>query len=282
MTMKLKMYLLAGAFGVSALALQSCNDDDNGMTVPTELQNALLEKYGDARRIEWGKKGVYYVADFDEGNYEKEAWFTPDGVWQMTETDIPNIAALPAPVKSAFESSEYASWHVDDIDKLERKDMETVYVIEVEQGKQEVDLYYSENGILIKEVVDAGDNHDSEDYLPSALSATIKEFIAREYPNARIVEMDSERGRMEVDIIHDNKSKELLFSAEGEWISTSWDVRIADVPELVKSAALAKYPGYVIDDAEYVETPAGDYYLIEMEKGEAEVPVKVTEEGTVL
>lgn len=280
--MKLKMYFLLVALGVCTLSLQSCDDDDNGMSVPTELQNALLEKHGDAQRIEWETKGTYYVADFNEDNYEKEAWFTADGVWQMTETDIPNIAALPAAVKTAFESSQYAAWHVDDIDKLERKDVETIYVIEVEQGNREVDLYYSGNGILIKEVVDTDNDNDLESYLPSALPAAIKEFISKEYPNARIVEIDNEKGMTEVDIIHDNKSKELLFSAAGEWISTSWDVRIANLPQPVKTAVLAKYPGYEIDDAEYVETPDGDYYLVEVEKGETEVHVKVTEEGTVL
>ena len=40
------------------------------------------------RRIEWETKGAYYVADFHEDNFEKEAWFTKDGVWQMTETDL--------------------------------------------------------------------------------------------------------------------------------------------------------------------------------------------------
>ena len=37
------------------------------------------------------------MADFHEDNFEKEAWFTKDGVWQMTETDL-RYADLPAPV----------------------------------------------------------------------------------------------------------------------------------------------------------------------------------------
>jgi hypothetical protein len=37
-----------------------------------------------------------------------------------------------------------------------------------------------------------------------------------------------------------------------------------------------------MDDADYVQTPAGDYYLIELEKGEQDVYVKVQADGTVL
>lgn len=69
--------------------------------------------------------------------------------------------------KSAFESSEYAKWKIDDVDMLERLDMETVYVIEVESGKQEFDLYYSAEGILIKNVADT-DNDSGITFRPKS------------------------------------------------------------------------------------------------------------------
>ena len=87
---------------------------------------------------------------------------------------------------------------------------------------------------------------------------------------------------MEVDIIHDRTAKEVRFTTTGEWISTSWDVRLTDVPQVVKDAAQAAYPGFRMDDADYVQTPAGDYYLIELEKGGQDVYVKVQADGTVL
>lgn len=148
--MKLKMYFLLVALSAFALTMQSCDDDDKGIVVPLELANALADKYPEVKNAKWEIKGTYYVADFYKDNYETSAWFTPEGVWQMTETDIP-YDALPAAVKSAFESSKYADWHVDDVDKLERQGLETVYVIEVEQDKQEFDLYYTEEGILANE-----------------------------------------------------------------------------------------------------------------------------------
>lgn len=44
-------------------------------------------------------------------------------------------------------------------------------------------------------------------------------------------------------------------------------------------ASSEKYAGYQIDDADFVETPGGEYYLVELEKGELEVKVKVNAEG---
>ena len=276
--MKLKMYFLLLALG--ALGLQSCNDDDDHLSsVPTELKNAFTEKYPSVNNEKWETKGNYYIAEFRQQNYETSAWFTPNGVWQMTETDLP-YQALPAAVKSAFESSEYAKWKVDDVDMLERPDMEKVYVIEVESGKQEFDLYYSEEGILVKSVADT--DNDSENYLPAEIPAAIETFIKKQYPNARLVEIEVEHGMTEVDIIDGHISKEIVFNSSNEWISTSWDVRRNELPETVTHAIASseKYAGYQIDDADFVETPdEGEYYLVELEKGELEVKVKVNAEG---
>ncbi len=162
---------------------------------------------------------------------------------------------------------------------LERPDMEKVYVIEVESGKQEFDLYYSEEGILVKSVADT--DNDSENYLPAEIPAAIETFIKKQYPNARLVEIEVEHGMTEVDIIDGNISKEIVFNSSNEWISTSWDVRRNELPETVTRAIASseKYAGYQIDDADFVETPGGEYYLVELEKGELEVKVKVNAEG---
>lgn len=37
-----------------------------------------------------------------------------------------------------------------------------------------------------------------------------------------------------------------------------------------------------IDDAEYVETPSGDWFKIELEKGDSEVKIKITAAGVIL
>ena len=291
--MKLKIYTLLLALSVT-WSLQSCdNDDDGSIAVPAELQSAFSSKFPNAANVKWETKSGYYVADFYDG-YEASAWFTQDGKWQMTETDIP-YNALPQAVKTSFESSEYASWKRDDIDKLERTGVETVFVIEVEKQNQEVDLYYSADGTLIKSIVDTDD--DNTEHLPVQLTEAMKNFINEKYPNARIMEVDVEDdkndwdfGFTEVDIIHfdsglnRNVSKEVLFDKGGEWYSTSWEVRRNELPAAVTNTISVEYAGYQMDDAEYFEMATGtSYYQIELEGNNSpDIDIKVTTDGTIL
>lgn len=292
--MKLKIYTLLIAL-CAAWSLQSCdNDDDESIAIPAELQVAFSSKYPNVTNVKWETKAGYYVADFYDG-YETSAWFTTDGKWHMTETDIP-YTALPDPVKTAFEASEYSTWKKDDVDKLERQGIETIYVIEVENHNQEVDLYYSADGMLIKSIVDTDD--DSDHHLPPIqLSAAMETFINERYTGARIVEVDVENDRndwdfgfTEVDIIHfdsninRNISKEVLFDKNGEWYSTSWDVRRSELPASVTNTINNQYAGYQIDDAEYFEMATGTaYYLIELEGNNSpDIDIKVTADGTVI
>lgn len=284
--MKLKFYTLLLALS-AAWSLYSCdNNDDESITVPVELQNAFSSKYPNAANVKWESKSGYYIADFYDG-YEASAWFTQDGKWKMTETDIP-YDALPQAVKTSFEASEYKSWKIDDVDKLEREGFETVYVIEVENQNQEMDLYYSVNGELIKSVVDT--DNDKDEYLPVQLTDVMKNVINERYPNAKIMEVDVENDRndwdygyTEVDIIHNEISKDVLFDQSGNWYSISWEVRKNELPDTVNNTIDNQYGEYLFDDAKYIEK-ADDtvYYRIELERGENELTVNIDINGNVI
>lgn len=291
--MKLKFYTLLIA--ISAMwTLNGCDNDDDSIKVPSLIQEAFSAKYPNITNMKWETKSGYYVADFHNG-YESSAWFTSDGKWQMTETDIP-YTALPDPIKSSFEGQFNAdkSWKVDDVDKVEREGVETVYVIEVEKQNQEIDLYYSAEGILIKEVAD-NDNDTDDEYLPTTqLTAAMEKLINEKYAGAKIMEVDVEDDRndwdfgfTEVDIIHQGTSREVKFDKSGNWYSTSWEVYIltTEVLNAINNEINNKYPGYKIDDStDYFEMADGTtYYLVELEKNNApDVTIKVAPNGTIL
>lgn len=292
--MKLKMYFALLAMGM--IGLQSCsNDDDDDLPssqVPEAIRNAFDSSFSNTANLSWEtktvSKGQYYKAEFNnksDNGYKTEAWYTADGTWYMTETEMP-YNAIPQAVKTSFESSEYASWKRDnEVDRIERNAVkEIIYIIEVESPQDvDMDLHYSADGILVKAVNDDGDG-DNESLLPDAPSemvTTATEFIQKNYPNARIIEIEAEHGVIEIDIIHDNRSKEVLLGTTYEWISTSWDVYTlpAKVTEAINAS---QYNGYVVDDAEYFETPDGNYYLVELEQGKNEVKIKITEDGEIV
>lgn len=278
--MKQKTLILLAA--IMTMSFIGCSDDDdsNWDIVPEEVRAAFTEKYPAAKSVEWENKGGYKVADFINNNQETSAWFDVSGIWYMTETDIP-YSSLPEAVKDAFQASDYHSWKIDDVDMLERKGVETVYIIEVEQQNKELDLYYSPQGILIKAIED--NDNDYESHLPQPTPAEIEAFIKEKYPQSKIIELERENGRIEVDIIHDNKGKEVVFDANNQWLYTSWELRITELPQAVANVLNnPQYTGYRIDDADFVETPQGNYYLLELEKGNSEIKIKVDEAGNIL
>ena len=272
--MKLKMYLALLVMGM--LSLQSCSDDDDDLPsskVPEAVRTAFDSSFSNTANLSWETKTVsqeqYYKAEFNnksDNGYKTEAWYKADGSWHMTETEMP-YSAIPQAVRTSFESSEYATWQKDnEVERIERAgtEKEVIYIIEVESAQDiDMDLHYSADGILIKAVNDDG-NGNNESLLPDAPS--------------NIIEIEQEKGMIEVDIIHENQSKEVLLSTNYEWISTSWDVYVLPV-KVTDAIKASQYSGYVVDDAEYFETPAGNYYWIELEQGEKEVKVKINEDG---
>ena len=275
--MKVAMMFVAGTFVFTA-----CDDDDNKFAAPEAVQAAFNQQYGDATRVEWEReRNGYLVAEFWKDNKEYDAWYTTEGQWVMTEVDHRNdLNALPQAVRDGFAASAYAQWRVDDIDEIQRPDYENVYKIEVEQnGQQDMDLYFDVNGTLFREVADGNDDRN-EGMLPSQMPAGIQTFIDERYPNARIVDFDTERGRYEVDVIYNNQSIDILFDTNSNWISSSTDYE-RNVPEVVKNAINANFSGKRIDDCDFVETAAGErYWLVDIDNQEADV--RVSEDGQIL
>lgn len=276
--MRTKNFLFT-ALLLSGFAFTGCNDDDDTYTPDENIQKAFTNKYPNASRVKWEKEYGFYVVDFYFDGFDREAWINTQGEWVMTESDI-LYNDLPPKVQSAFKESEYKDWKIDDVDMFERVDMETVYVIEVEQRKQETDLHYTEDGTLFKIVNDSNNNNDHH---PTSIPEILKTYINTHYQGAVILEIDIENGITEIDILHEGKSKEVHFNAQNEWLSTSWDVREIEVLKVVMDAINLKYQGYRIDDIEYEERPNGNVYVFELEKqNNPDIYVTVDMEGKVV
>lgn len=260
----------------------ACSNDDPPIPNASVFE-AFNVKYPTASQVKWENKNPYLTAEFVDNNQAHTAWFDAQGQWYMTETELKDITQLPPEVLTAFQNSPYATWTTDDIDCLERSDAEMIYVIEVKKGNQEYDLHYSTDGILLQAVPD-NDTDDYEKYLPdpTALPAVLQEFITKQYPGARIIDMEKKYGQTEVDIIHEKKSKEVVFDPQNQWINTHYDVLKNEVENNVLQALnQSEYANYSIDDIEKYETANGYYYLFELEKGEIEIDLKINTKGQI-
>ncbi len=160
--MKKSYFIFALLFG--AFTAQSCENDGLRQSGNPKVEQTFQSKYPDVTRVEWEKEGKYWVVDFYKNSMEHEAWFDQEGVWWLTEIDLP-YKSLPEAVKTAFAASEYHSWRIDDIDMIELKDKKTLYVLEIEKSEQEFDLQYLADGTLLKVVPDDLDDGGNEKYL---------------------------------------------------------------------------------------------------------------------
>lgn len=158
--MKTNLYGLIWAL-FAVVVLTGCDKDDDIRVsdVPQAVMNTFEAKFPNVTSVEWEKKSGYYVADFWQEGIETHVWIDTKADWKMTELDFgTNLGLLPDAVQNAFLNGQYANWRVDDIDKYERPD-KIFYLIEIEtKGQQDRDLFFAEDGSLLKDEVDKENN----------------------------------------------------------------------------------------------------------------------------
>lgn len=274
----MKTFYRLGVFFFISFLLTNCAKNDGTAPDMNHLaQQSFNAMFPKAASVSWTEKAEHHVVQFKTSDEAKEAWFDKAGKWQLTETKLSKMK-LPAAVLEAFESSEYSSWRIDDIDYVERKDREVIIVIEVEKSNVEVDLYYLSEGTLFKTIID----NDDEDYLPNNLPKEVLDFLASTYPAHKIVDSEFDDGRLEVEIYHDKLKREVLFSADNNWIRTTTELSIKAVPQSILNVLKSsKYSSYTIDDVDHIVTPKEEFYIFELEFINSEIDVRIYLDGTI-
>jgi hypothetical protein len=156
MKMKKTVLILLIAFLSAGITAQG----NNFNAVPQKILSAFQLKYPSAQVKKWNMNNDGYVTKFFLNKKEYLAYYTADADWVRTETKIKWTWKLPAAVKTALHSSEYASWYVDEMKQVETPG-EHKYMIHVDDGnkldsdhhdafKEDFMLYFSANGELIK------------------------------------------------------------------------------------------------------------------------------------
>lgn len=102
----------------------------------------------------------------------------------------------------------------------------------------------------------------------------------QKYATFRVTEWEYEWGYYKAEFRNNGAEVEAWFTASGEWTRTETDCRPTLLPQAVQDYLTANYQGYRIDDVNFVETPTGEYYEVELERaGQPDVYVNVTAEG---
>ena len=112
------------------------------------------------------------------------------------------------------------------------------------------------------------------------------EFTQR-FPNATKVEWEFRANIIKAEFVMSKTEYDAWFENSGvwKWIRTEQDLRPSSnsLPAAVNIYLTSTYPGWRVDDINYITTPSGSYFEIELEKrGEMDVTLFIKEDGTLL
>lgn len=298
--------LFLGLIVATSILMSACSDEDGPNTIgkiPDNVIEAFNSQYPNASNVSWSIKDDYAVASFniaetrsDDGR--NKAWYRiSDAKWAMSNYEI-TYSNVPQIVRTAFESTEYAQspWRYDnEVDVIVRNQYdERLYVIDAEKeengNETEVELYYTNDGILVNTIIDAERDNDYSDWLPQNQPTDILDWINQNFPNSRIIEFDVEDGGVEVDIIFEGFKHEIVFSHSHEWIytKTEYSRRNLSMIESVVLDALRNSTHYTndndIDDIDRYETAAsGTFYKFDLEtRYDDDIEIYISITGEVL
>ncbi len=122
--------------------------------VPKIVRDSVKKKYPEVYvyEWEWKKKRNVYQAEFIIKGSEYEADFTKEGIWVKTERDV-SRNDIPVLVWERFNTSEYVSWKIEDLEEHNTPKYTFVYAFELSSRKGKVLLYFLPTGELLETFV---------------------------------------------------------------------------------------------------------------------------------
>ncbi len=106
------------------------------------------------------------------------------------------------------------------------------------------------------------------------------DMVESAYPGA-YASWEKENGMYKAELTQYGADVEIWFTSKGVWSRTETE-HFGDLSDAIYQYISVNYSGYVIDSVDYVETPSQTYYKIELERGNKDVYLRITEDGTVV
>ena len=104
----------------------------------------------------------------------------------------------------------------------------------------------------------------------------------RDFPNARSVEWETNGEIYEVEFDIRSREFEAYYDKDGNLLMYKQEIHARELPAVVKNAAEARLPGYRFDDIEKVRKGTQTTFVIEMERGDIEYKLVVSNDGQIL
>ena len=144
---KIVLFSLGILFGTNIIAQKISMDN-----VPAEVKSTFTHKYSTAQKVKWQLDYENYEAEFNFLNTDMSAFFDKDGNWLETHHFIKS-SELPKEIKDSLSKhfgTLLSMYKIDDVEKVESKDKDLFYKLEVEKGENTYYMMLSEKGETLK------------------------------------------------------------------------------------------------------------------------------------
>lgn len=141
----IKLVLTLVAIG-TVYFVQGQNLHQNEVT--SVVLNQFNVQFPKATEVEWKKGGKLYKVEFETGrDKDHDVWYNAEGEMTKHKEEL-SRSNLPEAIRKNIKK-DFKSYKIDDVDRL-TEGYSIVYKVEIEKYNHERDLFYSENGKLIK------------------------------------------------------------------------------------------------------------------------------------
>ena len=112
-----------------------------------------------------------------------------------------------------------------------------------------------------------------------AVNEAVITAFQQKYPNTT-AKWGFENNLYKAEFVKNGAEVDAWFQADGTWVKSETDLQVSDLPANLKEIITRDYAQYVIDDVDWIETPNGNYYEVELEKaGAADLYIYITAKG---
>ena len=224
----------------------------------------IASNYPNATILEYEIEDGYIEVDILDGTVHRVLIFTLQGEWVNSHVDDGDDDYdydddayennIPANIKALIISYVNQNYPGAVIHSIERNSNGT-YDVEIYYNNREYDLLFDAQGNFISGNVD---DQDDDDNIPAHIKAKIINYINRNYPGAFIKDIERKsNGTYKAEIVYNNTEYDLLFNAQGNFVSAHIDGYEDDddnIPAHIKAKIInyvnRNYPGAIIKDIE--------------------------------